>query len=510
MGKVTFITSNNVYVKFDNTEIITVGDTLKFVNQISPCLLVKSKSSKSLVCSTINDCTVNKGDEVYFLYNLDKKNVKVPLSVAPVPLITEIDSAEPEKTVAKDISRVNGRISVASSSSLSELRGDRHSLMSTLSFEASHIKNTGFSFESYLNYRQNFISEDIDYAMETKFFNVYDLNLRYDFDTTFTLVLGRKINPRISSVGAIDGLQIEKSVGKNYLGAIAGFRPDIFDYSFNSDLFEYGAYIGRASKNKNFYAETTLGFLEQQNNGETDRRYVYLQHSSTVFSKLNLFSSLELDLNNKLNDSTDIPLRLTNLYASARYRFNKNLDLSVSYDSRRRILYYETFQSEIEKLLDEDLARQGLRMNINVRPMNNLQTGFSYSKRFQSDDQNKSDNLYGYISLTKIPLVGGNLSVNYNMNTSNYLKSNILSIRHSRILVRDKLDAEFYYRLANFDYFNSTIPVLKQSYYGTSLSYKINRELLFGIFGEYASSTQEDGFRINTRIVKRFNNNSKK
>jgi hypothetical protein len=339
---------------------------------------------------------------------------------------------------------------------------------------------------------------------------VYDLNLRYDFDPTFSIVAGRKINPKISSVGAIDGLQIEKSFGKNYVGAISGFRPDMYDYSFNADLFEYGAYIGRTSENENFYAQTTLGFMEQQNKGETDRRYLYFQHSSTVLSKLNLFSSLELDLNHTLNDSTDVPLRLTNLYASARYRFNRNLDLSVSYDSRKRILYYETFQTDIEKLLDEDLARQGLRLNMNVRPVNYLQTGISYSRRFQSDDQNKSDNLYGYVSFSKIPLVGGALSFNYNMNTSNYMKSNIFSTRYSRSIVKNKVDADFYYRLADFDYFNSFIPPLRQSYYGTSLSYNITRELLFSIFGEYSSSTQEDNFRINTRIVKRFDTKRKK
>ena len=509
MGKVSFITSNNIYVKFESTEHISVGDTLKFMNQINPCLLVTSKSSKSLVCSTLNECIVNKGDVVYFL-NLANKPVKANVSVKEEPVITETDTSDTEDKTTMDHSLINGRFSVASSSALSELRGDIHSIMSTISLNATHIKNTGFSFESYLNYRQNFISEDMDSSVETTFFNVYDLNLRYDFDPSFSIVLGRKINPKISSVGAIDGLQIEKSFGKNYLGAISGFRPDMYDYSFNSDLFEYGAYVGRASRNENFYAETTLGFLEQLNKGETDRRFVYFQHSSTINSKLNLFTSLELDLSKKLNDSVDVPLRLTNLYASARYRFNRNLDLSVSYDSRKRILYYETFQTEIEKLLDEDLARQGLRMNINVRPIKNLQTGFSYSKRFQSDDQNKSDNLYGYISLSKIPLVGGALSFNYNMNTSNYMKSNILSIRHSRTLVKNKLDADFYYRLADYDYFNSLIPALRQSYFGTNFSYNINRELLFGVFAEYSSSSQEDYFRINTRIVKRFNNKRKK
>ena len=93
MGKVSFITSNNIYVKFESTEHISVGDTLKFMNQINPCLLVTSKSSKSLVCSTLNDCIVNKGDAVYFL-NLANKPVKANVSVKEEPLITETDTSD--------------------------------------------------------------------------------------------------------------------------------------------------------------------------------------------------------------------------------------------------------------------------------------------------------------------------------------------------------------------------------------------------------------------------------
>ena len=68
--------------------------------------------------------------------------------------------------------------------------------------------------------------------------------------------------------------------------------------------------------------------------------------------KLNLFTSLELDLYNKVNDTVNNDVRLTNLYASARYRFSRKFDLTLSYDSRKRILYYETFKS------DKDLEQE--------------------------------------------------------------------------------------------------------------------------------------------------------
>ena len=510
-GKVSFVTSKNVYVKFDNTKHINIGDTLKFLNQKTPCLLVKNKSSNSVVCSAIFECDIKKGDDVYYNYSLKSKNLEKVI-IPDQTVDNNKDSVEIVNQKEKDsrsLQRIKGRISVASYSTLSNVRDDRHRMMYRFSLNADHIHDSKFSFETYLNYRQYFNSGDSNNTHKN-IFNVYNLALRYDIDPSFSVVVGRKINNKISSIGAIDGLQVDKYFGKNYVGAIAGFRPDIFDYSFNSDLLEYGAYVGRITNNINFNSQTTLGFIEQKNGNEIDRRYTYFQHSSTVMKKLNLFSSLELDLYNKVNDTVNNDVRLTNLYVSARYRFNRKIDLTLSYDSRKRILYYETFKSEIERLLDDDIARQGFRARLNVRPIKYLITGISYSKRFQSDDQNKSDNIYGYLSYSKIPGIGGGLSVNYNMNKSNYLESNILSVRYSRNLINNKLNADLYYRNADFNYTNSHIGNNKQNYYGANLSYNISRTLMLNVSGEYSNSDLENNYRIYTKLVKRFYNKKNK
>lgn len=503
IGKVSFVTSKNVYVKFVDTKDINPGDSLKFMNQMRPCLLVKSKSSSSVVCTIIADCEVSKGDDVYFGYTI----VKTELNDAAEIDDNEIDSSNitivKEKELKKK-SRIRGRLSLAGYGNLSNIRDDRYGIMSTFSLSAERIKNSKFSFYTYLNYRQNFIADESNYSRKTTFFNVYDLAVKYDIDPTLSVVLGRKINPKMSSLGAIDGLQAEKSFNKNYVGAIVGFRPDIFDYSFNPDLFEYGVYYGRLSDRKNFRSETTIGFIEQRNVGEIDRRYAYFQHSSTIGSKLNLFASTELDLYSKVNDTVSNDIRLTNLYVSTRYRFSRKVNLMVSYDSRKRILYYETFQSAIEKLLDDDLARQGLRFRLNVRPIKNLNAGFGYSKRFQSDNENKSDNIQAYATYSRIPSIDGSITVNYNMNTSNYLKSNILSFRYSRFLIENKLYADISYRRANFDYFNSFTSSYDQNYYGLNLSLNITKKLYFSVYGEMATGNEEDNYRIFTKLIKRF------
>jgi len=498
-GKVSFVTSKNIYIKFKSTENIKVGDTLKFLNQTNACLVVTNKSSNSVVCITLNDCEIKKGDEVYCDYFKTNENITEKV----IPVFKEIIRKK-EKPVIKSIQNIQGRLSAASYSTLSNRRDDRHRIMYRFSLNADHLFESKFSLETYLVYRQYLNSGTSNTNNRKNIFNVYNLAVKYDINPTFSVVFGRKINNKISSVGAIDGLQVEKYFDKNYVGTIVGFRPDIYDFGFNANLLQYGVYMGRITDYVNFNSQTTLGFIEQKNNNLTDRRYLYFQHSSTIMKNLYIFSSVELDIYNKVNDTINNDVRLTNLYISARYRFNRKIDLTLSYDSRKRIIYYETFKTEIEKILDDDIARQGARIRINIKPTNYFRIGGSYSKRFQSNQQNKSDNIYGYATYSRLPGIGGSFSVNYNNNKSNYLTSNTASVNYSRYFLKNKLNTNVYYRYSDFNYFSSNIATYKQNYYGASLSFNITRKFMLGLSGEYANSKLEDNYRVYTKIIKRF------
>lgn len=524
-GEVTYLTSQNIYVKFESTEKINIGDTLRLSGNGSPCLLVNSKSSRSCVCSVIDDCEVLKGAEIIYIPSAEaiKTNENNNgLVVYGEPNIYNeykdngIDTTEikDQKNVESQFKEeIRGRISVSSYNLFSSIRDNRYRFNSRFSFNVNHIGNSKFSFSSYFVYRQNFIPNEGSSTRKSIFFNAYDLALRYDITPTLVLVLGRKINPKMSSIGAIDGLQVEKQFGRNYIGAIVGSRPDIFDYNFNPNLFQYGAFYGRMSDKKNFYSQTTIGAIEQRNDGAIDRRFLYFQHASTIVKKLNLFASFEIDLYRRIDDVSSNDFRLTNLYASAKYRFSRKFDMMVSYDNRRRIFYYETFQTELERMLDNDIVRQGVRVGLHVKPVNYLNIGINYSKRFQSDKENKSDNINAYISYSKLPGINGRISVNYNHNTSNYLISDAISLIYSRMFFKSKLGADFYYRYVKYDYFNNesslSNPTPGQNYFGTNLSYYFKKRFTFSVTGEYSNINEENNYRLYIKLAKRFSNKRK-
>lgn len=499
-GEVTFLTSRNVYVKFASTDDIQLGDTLRLASNNAPCLTVENKSSTSLVCGIINDCEVEKGDQVrYFVQERSIPEVIVVEEVVKAP--------EPDSTIAveeepESKQKIRGRLSVAENSNIGNMRNDRHRLMARFSLDANNISGSGFSVESYMNYRKIFTGQDSAYKLPTSFFRVYNLAVRYDFPD-MTIAVGRRINPRISSIGAIDGIQFEKRWDNLYLGAIAGSRPDQVSFGYNSKLLQFGGYAGLQTDKEGFRSTTTVGLIEQLNAGKTDRRYTYLQHSSTIAQNLNFFSSVELDLYSLRDSVASTNLRLTNLYVSASYRFNRAISLMASYDSRKRIVFYETFQTEIERLLDDDIARQGFRLRLNLRPAKYVSVGVSASRRFQSDLQNQSDNLNGYVSYSKIPLVGGRISVNYNYNQSQYLTSTALSIRHSRSMIDNKLSADFYYRMGGYTFRNSETPLV-QHYFGTNLSYSLSRKILISAAVERATFNGEENYRLQFKLVNRF------
>lgn len=511
-GIVTYLTSKNVYVRFDNTELLKIGDTL-FSSTKTPCLLITNKSSNSVVCKPVNDCIITKGSIVYIELKINNAEQLIENETNDDELdINYNDSIKaiikPQKT--SYLEDIRGRISAASYSTFSDKRDDRHRVMGRLMLNAYHLNFSKFSFETYMNYRKNIISGNTSNNFrDANNLRIFNLALTYEIDSTLFVTLGRKINYKISSLGAIDGVQAEKQLGQFYVGAIGGFRPDLIDFGFNSNLLQYGAYAGIQTGENNFISQTTIGFAEQRNDNAIDRRFAYLQHSSTIKRNLNLFSIVELDVFNKTNDTVNTGPRLTNLYVSARYRFSNKLNMTLSYDSRKQIIYYKTYESDIDELLDEDIARQGLRARLNVRPLKKIFAGLSYSKRFQSDNQNQSNNYYGYISYNDLPAIGGRVSLAYNLNSTNYLESNIASIRYSNEFWENRLSAEVYYRFVDYSYKNNLLNY-NQHYFGTFLSYFIDRTLIFSVSGEVSLYELETNYRINTRIIKRFGRTMKK
>ncbi len=507
-GNVSFVSSRNVYVKFPSTKNINVGDTLflDINGTLLPALVVDNKSSSSTVCSPVNGQDFKVGDEIIAQSIIVKEVPKEVKEEEPFPVeadrplidqpIAPQPEAEEEEVLFKE--KIKGRISAASYSNLSDYRNS-HRMRYAFSFRGYNLNNSRWSTENYITFRHT-AGDSINIADALK---VYSLSVKYDFDKSSSLTFGRKINPKFSSMGAIDGFQYEKGFGNFQVGAIVGTRPSFQDYRFDFNLLQFGAYVSHTSNIPGKYATTTLGAVQQMNKGKTDRRFVYFQHSSQLAKNLNVFGSFEVDLYENINNEAKNAAQLTNLFVSLRYRINRKWRISASYDNRKNIIYYESYKNFIDQLI-EDETRQGFRFGISHRATRTISWGLNASMRYQKSRANPSRNLNGYVTFSKIPFIKARATLRANFLQTDFLDSQVFGVRLSKEIIRGKLSAEGYYRWVDYKY-KIGDRVLHQNIGGASLNFRIQRHLSLYLYYEGVfDNTNQVYHRFNAKIIKRF------
>ncbi len=514
-GTASYVSSQNVYVKFAITDGIAKGDTLfaQIDSVLTACLVVKDKSSTSCVCLPLLAEKVKVGEVFYARVvkkeepkkvektkknDLPKTAVDSLAGPAPVVITPEAD----EKTPLDFKQKIRGRVSASSYSNI--YNGDEtHRMRYAFTMQGNNIKNSRFSADSYITFRHTIgewqeVKDNLSDALK-----VYSLAVKYDLDKTSSITLGRKINQRISSMGAIDGLQMEKGLGKFLVGGILGSRPNYANYGLDFGLLQAGAYVGYNTL-KNFkQSQTTVAVIEQRNGGATDRRFMYLQHSNTLLKDLSFFGSMEVDVYENINSEAKTTASLTNMYLSLRQKISKKTSLSLSYDNRKNIIYYESYKSHIDQLIDDE-TRQGLRANLNYRPFKWVTWGVNLSWRFQKSDINLSKNLNSYLNFSRIPWIRASASLTANLLQTNYLDSRMFGLRMTKDIIPGKLSSDAYFRMVNYNYTTSDLKV-QQQLLGLNLSYNLTRKLAFYIYYEGTFDKKAQTLhRVNTKIVQRF------
>lgn len=517
-GKVSYVSSQNVYVKFSSTEGINIGDTLFLEKEgkLIPALLVSNKSSVSCVCSKLVADAFQVSSEIVArkIRVEQKKEEKKERGKQPAkePLATPADAMTPEKKAREEDGppeaksqlrqKFRARLSAASYSNISD-RGERTRMRYSFSMQGKNIANSKFSTDTYVTFRHTLnewqaVKDNLNDALK-----IYSLAVKYDFNESTSLAVGRKINPNISNLGAVDGVQFEKGIGPFLFGAIAGSRPDLRDYSINLDLMQAGAYVGLVSRGTGKHQQTTLGVIEQHNKSAVDRRFVYFQHSDELLKNMSVFGSAEMDLYQKIDGETKNKPSLTNMFVSLRYRFSRKLSASLSYDNRKNIIYYESYKTYIDQIIDDE-TRQGLRFGLNYRPFNRVTWGVNASWRFQKSSSNDSKNVNTYLNFNQIPGLKTSASLTANFLQTSYINSRILGLRLMKDIFNGKVNTELYYRRVDYN-FTAYDYSTNQNVVGGSLSWQIIKRLSAYIYCEKTFDSKNNNFLLlNTKLMQRF------
>jgi|WetSurMetagenome_2_1015567.scaffolds.fasta_scaffold81532_1 hypothetical protein len=512
-GSVTYKTSLNIYVKFESTKEISIGDTL-YSNQqgaLMPVIIVHQLSTTSCVGSPINNSVINLSDPIF---SLQEKPIPAKTEPAiPSPIYQAVMEAEqkeePVKTetpkavqVSKAGPAFRGRISAASYINFANTAGyDVQRMRYTFTLNSREPVEKGFSAETYMSFRHTInewqdVKDNFKKAMK-----VYTLSVQYKLNKSTRFWLGRKINFNISNLGAIDGIQAEKQWKHIIVGSFLGSRPDNLDYGINLHLLQYGAYLTHVIENKKGQVLSTIAIAEQQNHGVTDRRFLYFQHQNSTIKNISIFASTEIDLYTVKNNQPQSTFLLSSIYASVRYRVSSKLSFFGSYDARKNIIYYETYKSFIDQLLEDEM-RQGMRFSFNYRPMKKVTLGANVGYRFERLNPHPAQNINSYLTVNQFSPLRISTTISAVLLQTSYLKGNIYGIRISKDFMKGKLYEEVEFRTVSYRYGFTELPI-QQKIIGLNTSIRMSKKLSLSINYEGEIQSNRTLHRIYSNIVYR-------
>lgn len=506
VGKVSYVSSQNVYVKFESTKTISVGDTLFSTkdNALVPVLVVTALSSTSCVCTTVSDAILPVSMEITAKTKaksiVNEKKIEKPKAINDTALVTHNEEKVKQSEYKQ---RINGSISASSYSNFSNtVVANTNRYQYNLTLDAKNINDSRLSFETYTSFRYNqnewnLVKQDVFHALR-----FYSINLKYDINKNNQLCIGRRVNPKISNIGAIDGLQFETKMSNFSLGGFVGSRPNYIDYNFDFSLPQFGAYVAHSAKVLNGEIQNTFAFVNQMNTSITDRRFAYFQHSNSLFKSLYVFGSVELDLYKNVNGKAQNTLSLTSSYFSLNYRPWRRLSLSTSYDIRKNVVYYETYKSFINQIIDNE-TRQGLTFQANYNSLKKLYFGVRTGYRFPTKNSNESKNIYGYVTYSKVPWIDVSATLATTWLQSNYLSGNIYYLNISRDIFKGKVYAECGYQYVDYS-FTGVLSSLKQNIGDISISWRLLKNLTFSVKFEETFEQKNKYSRLNLQIRQRF------
>ncbi len=509
-GTITYISSQNIYIEFSSTAGLRSGDTVFVKDNGSeiPFLLIRFISSRSVAGEKIGQLKAAKGTKVYAFRRVetaplisvkeDNLNLAANDSIAPQKITASVPAAGMRKK------SYDGRLSVQSSSDFNSGDLSARNLQRwryTFTMNLYDIQGSGIDFQTYSNYSYSSPAFLKSADPLLKNLRVYSFNARYAYDSLTNFRLGRFQSNELASLGPVDGIVAERNFRFAKIGAIFGSHPDFSDYGYNFNFMQFGAYAARQDTLGEVTTDQSAGVFQQMNKSEIDRRFLYYQNSANIIKTINLFFSTEFDFYKKEAGVETVSPQLTGIFTSVRYSPFSSFSIGASYDARRNIIYYETYKSFLDSVIINEL-RQGIRLNIVLRPFKGFTLGLNNSYRRQKGDSKTNNNFGGYLYYYRLPYLEVSPVINYTRLSNSFTDGYSISLSLTRNLF-DLFDVTGGYRLLHYTFLRSNAS-LEQQTYTFDLYYSLTRNLSLGINFESSHETTLSQNRLFVDLTARF------
>lgn len=497
-GSVTYISSQNFYVRFENTSNLSVGDTVCFSETGTHVGIIQYLSSQSAACSYLLKSSVELNSQV-FIFN--KKNIANTLSTLTKEegnedfLAKEIYKPKSMSVKVKDGFGLNGRFSFRSFSNYTS--GISHAqnqyLRYSLSLNGKNVGTKDLEFQSSATYgyRTDTWNSTGNIWNNLK---VYDFFFSYKPAESLTIQAGRIRNPNLYSLSTFDGVLFDYSISKFTIGTFVGSHPDWQNMGVNIKLMQYGAFLSRKDSLGQLQMSNNLSFANQTNAGKTDRRFLYFLHRSRL-PNFSFTLSSEFDLYEVAMHSAKSVFKPTSIYASAVYHFDKKLSFDLSYDARKTIYYFESFKSTIDSLLDSRM-RQGVRLGAYYQWSRTFSVGLNGGFVKQNDDVHPSFNTGTSVVLSELTKLNFTLITDFTYLQSNYLNGFSYGVKVNKNFLTNYLNAGIGFRRVDYLFARNTSDGVAQNIVDADLRWMMLKSLYLNFVYEFVSEKRITSNRI--------------
>jgi regulatory protein YycI of two-component signal transduction system YycFG len=185
-----------------------------------------------------------------------------------------------------------------------------------------------------------------------------------------------------------------------------------------------------------------------------------------------------------------------------RFRPNKKITLSGTYDSRRNIIYFESDKNFLSTYIDNE-TRQGISFQANYNITQDIYTGARAGYRTSNNDTKPTKNVYIYISHSSLFHSSISTLLSLTKLETNYLNGDIYNVDLSRSFLKGKMNAGLGYRFVNYSIINRELP-LKQHITNINLTTEIIKKLYFTFNVESNYEDTNHFYRLFFQLRKRF------
>lgn len=491
-GEVTYISHDNIYVRFITAVNINVGDTLWMSTDdvAQPAMIVAQRSSISVVGQALPGVQIEVGQVMEH-----RHEVIVP-ELPPAKLIDPVKAPEPaQRTWAQS----RGRFRWTGATYVTGANNLRIVNRINWHHEFENIPLT-IDLQGSQNMQRMTVG-DSTYRIGKG--NPHRFAATYHITPDASVGLGRQRVRALSSLGVLDGLHYEHNLGNWQVGGVVGFRPDLVTYKVNPSQFQAGLYGQYDHRQGSTRIKQSLGLMEQRVGSGIDRRFLYYQGSATM-GDWRIFGSTNVDLYENFDSAqARTTFQPNSIYLSANYRINDQWQVFTSWDSRQRIIFYETYDHELEQILADQRALQGLRLRLQYQRDDHWR--FNLGGHLHSQlNSNMAVMLQAGADYRNVPIIGGHLSMQGQFGTANAMNTSFLSLRYRRSALNNRLHGSLYARSMMTNIPGAWKLSYFIGYYGAQVSTQFANDWRATIFAEYSQQGDLTVPRVNFKLSKRF------